>query len=54
MTIVGGMGGLDAANRIRGLIDAPFVVMSGYSSDPVMSNPKEYGFETSLKKNPLL
>ncbi len=51
LTIVGGMGGLEASRYVRKFLkNTPFIVMSGYSSDPVMSNPGDYGFVTSIKK----
>jgi len=46
-----GMGGKETIEKLR-LID-PHVramVCSGYSNDPVMANPAEYGFQAVLKK----
>lgn len=51
LTIPGGMGGEEAAKEIRKLdADIPLFVSSGYSEDPVMSNPTEYGFTASISK----
>ena len=51
LTIPGGMGGKDAIKEIRKLdANIPVFVSSGYSEDPVMSNPTEYGFTASLSK----
>ena len=51
LTIVGGMGGLETSRYVRKFLkNTPFIVMSGYSSDPVMSNLGDYGFVTSIKK----
>jgi two-component system, cell cycle sensor histidine kinase and response regulator CckA len=51
LTIVGGMGGKDAARQIL-LFDpaAQLIVSSGYSDDPVMADPKRYGFQALLAK----
>ncbi len=50
LVIVGGMGGMEVAQKVKEFIDVPFVVMSGYSSAPIISNPEKYGFVASLKK----
>lgn len=51
LTILGGMGGKDAAKQIL-LIDpnAKLIVSSGYSDNPVMADHKSYGFLFSLPK----
>ena len=51
LTIQGGMGGKDAAEKIL-LSDpnAKLVVSSGYSDDPVMADHKSFGFCLSLPK----
>ena len=51
LTIKGGMGGKDAIMHIR-RIDPPVpaIVSSGYSNDPVMSDPQRYGFNDVLQK----
>lgn len=51
LTVPGGMGGKDALAELLKLdpkIRA--IASSGYSSDPVMANPRTYGFYTSLPK----
>jgi PAS domain S-box-containing protein len=51
LTIPGRMGGKDAIGAIRKLCsDVPVFVASGYAEDPVMANPKEYGFSASICK----
>ena len=51
LTIPGGLGGRQAAERILALFPtACLVVSSGYSNDPVMSNYREYGFSGAIAK----
>jgi len=51
LTIPGGMGGREAAARIRQMDpDARLIVSSGYSDDKVMSNFREFGFDDILVK----
>ncbi|HEX2957376.1 MAG TPA: PAS domain S-box protein [Chitinispirillaceae bacterium] len=51
LTIPGGMGGKEAINEIRKISTGiPVFVSSGYADDPVMANPKEYGFFASICK----
>lgn len=51
MTIKGGMGGNEAIVEIRKFDpDVPAFVMSGYHDDPVLANPKQYGFNGGLCK----
>jgi PAS domain S-box-containing protein len=51
LTIPGGMGGREAIGEIRKLdLKTPVFVASGYAEDPVMSNPKDYGFSASICK----
>ena len=51
LTIIGGMGGKDVAERIRSVdMDMPIFAASGYSDDPIMENPVEYGFTASISK----
>jgi PAS domain S-box-containing protein len=51
LTIRGGMGGLDAATAILEMDPAArLIVASGYSTDPVMANHREYGFSAALAK----
>jgi PAS domain S-box-containing protein len=51
LTIKGGMGGKETITEIRKINpETPVFVMSGYSDDPVMSNPSQYGFTGSICK----
>lgn len=51
LTISGGMGGVEAARKIREIDQSiPLIVASGYSDDPVISNYESYGFNQRLIK----
>ncbi len=51
LTIPGGQGGKQAIEQIRKLSsDAVVFVSSGYSEDPVMANPGQFGFTASICK----
>ena len=51
LTVPGGMGGMEVIHEIRNQDpDVPVFVASGYSGDPVMAKPGDYGFTASLKK----
>jgi len=51
LTISGGMGGVEAAARLRELdTSAKLIVSSGYSDAPVMSNFRAYGFDDVIPK----
>ncbi len=51
ITIKGGMGGKETAIEIRKLDDSiPIFVSSGYSEDPILSDPRKFGFTDSLRK----
>jgi PAS domain S-box-containing protein len=51
LTVPGGMGGQDAAQKILALDpDASIVVASGYAQDPIMVNYREHGFCAALAK----
>jgi len=51
LTVPGGMGGKDAMAAIRQIDPAtPAIVSSGYSDDPVMSDPEHYGFNGVVPK----
>lgn len=51
LTVPGGMGGKDALQELLKLDPGiRAVASSGYSSDPVMANPRAYGFCASLPK----
>ncbi len=51
LTIPGGMGGREAAQKLR-LLDpqAKIIVASGYSNDPVMATYGQYGFKAAIAK----
>lgn len=51
LTIPGGMGGQETVKKILGInAEAKVIVSSGYSTDPVMANFKEYGFAAMVPK----
>ena len=51
LTIPGRMGGKEAIGEIRKLCSTvPVFAVSGYAEDPVMVNPREYGFSASIGK----
>lgn len=51
LTLPGKLGGKETAREIRKLDDKiPIFVASGYTNDPVISNPNEYGFTASIQK----
>jgi CheY-like chemotaxis protein len=51
LTVPGGMGGKDALAELRKIDPAiRAVASSGYSSDPVMAHPTDYGFRSALPK----
>ena len=51
LTIPGGMGGVEAVGEILAVDPtAKVVVSSGYSSDPVMIQCREYGFSGAIAK----
>jgi signal transduction histidine kinase/CheY-like chemotaxis protein len=51
LTVPGGMGGKEAIGKIRELgPEIPVFVTSGYADDPVMANPKSFGFTASICK----
>jgi PAS domain S-box-containing protein len=51
LVIPGGMGGKDAIAEIKKIDpDAFAIVSSGYSNDPVMADPQQYGFSRVLPK----
>ncbi len=51
LTIAGGKGGREAVQQLLKVDpQAKVIVFSGYSSDPIMSNYKEYGFSGVLRK----
>ncbi len=51
LTVPKGMGGKDTISRIRKMgIEIPAFASSGYSDDPVISTPRDFGFTDSLRK----
>jgi CheY-like chemotaxis protein len=51
LTIPGGMGGREAIREIRkSHPDTPIFASSGYSEDPVMADPEQFGFTGSIPK----
>jgi PAS domain S-box-containing protein len=51
LTIRGGMGGKEAIKEILAMDPkARVIVSSGYSNDPIMANPREFGFWDVLSK----
>ncbi|MDA3903250.1 MAG: cache domain-containing protein [Desulfuromusa sp.] len=51
LTIPGGMGGQEAAQQILSINpQAKLIVSSGYATDPVMANYREYGFQGRIAK----
>jgi PAS domain S-box-containing protein len=51
LTIQNGMGGRETISRIRKMgINTPAFASSGYSDDPVISQPRDFGFTDSLRK----
>jgi CheY-like chemotaxis protein len=46
LTVPGGMGGREAVERLRAIDpNVRAIVSSGYSSDPVLANYREHGFQ---------
>jgi PAS domain S-box-containing protein len=51
LTVPGGLGGKQAAVEMRHRYpEIPVFASSGYSSDPVMARPREFGFVASIRK----
>ena len=51
LTVVGGKGGKEAINELLEIDpDIKAIVSSGYSPDPVVANPKKYGFCCPIQK----
>lgn len=51
LTVRGGMGGVETIQKLREIDPAvKAVVSSGYSNDAALSNYREQGFRTFLKK----
>ena len=51
LTVPGGKGGKEAIIEIRKIDkNIPVIASSGYSEDPVIANPRDFGFTDSLRK----
>jgi CheY-like chemotaxis protein len=51
LTVAGGMGGAEAAARLRALDPkVKLIVSSGYSDAPVMADFRRYGFDAVIRK----
>jgi PAS domain S-box-containing protein len=51
LTIPGGMGGKDCIKKLKKMDpDVKAIVSSGYSDDPVVTNPQKYGFRAYIAK----
>ncbi len=51
LTVPGGMGGKEAIQEIRAIdADVTAIVSSGYSTDPIMSEPEQHGFRGVMAK----
>ena len=51
LTIPGGMGGEAVLKELREFDPSlPAIAVSGYSEDPIMAHPDQYGFSASIEK----
>jgi PAS domain S-box-containing protein len=51
LTVRSGEGGRETVRPLRELLpDLPIIASSGYSDDPIMAGPVQYGFSASLRK----
>jgi PAS domain S-box-containing protein len=51
LTVRSGEGGRETVRPLRELVpDLPIIAWSGYSDDPVMAEPAQFGFSASLRK----
>jgi CheY-like chemotaxis protein len=51
LTVRSGDGGRETVRPLRQLLpDLPVIAWSGYSDDPVMAEPAQFGFSASLRK----
>ncbi|MEO6600123.1 MAG: response regulator [Polyangiaceae bacterium] len=51
LTVISGKGGCETVRPLRALLpDLPIIASSGYSDDPVMADPGQFGFTASLPK----
>lgn len=55
LTVRGGEGGRDIVGPLRALLPSlPIIASSGYADDPIMAQPRAFGFSASLRKPFLL
>jgi len=51
LTVPGGMGGKETCTKFSAMFpDVPVFASSGFSEDPTMARPKDFGFTDSIKK----
>ncbi len=51
LTVPGGVGGIEVIEEMRKIdLSIPVFVSSGYSEDPAMAHPQEFGFTASIRK----
>lgn len=51
LVVPGGMGGVEAAKRLKSIApDVPVIASSGYANDAVLSEPEVHGFDDGLAK----
>jgi CheY-like chemotaxis protein len=51
LTVPGGMGGKEAIQKLREMDpQAKVIVSSGYATDPIMADFKDYGFDAVITK----
>ncbi|QYY36496.1 PAS domain-containing sensor histidine kinase [Ruficoccus sp. ZRK36] len=51
LTVPGGLGAVEAAERLRSSYpDIKCIVTSGYTNNPVLLNPAQYGFQATIQK----
>lgn len=51
LTVPGGLGGIETVAQLRRIDpDIPAIVCSGYSTDPILANFREHGFQAILAK----
>ncbi|WP_371806414.1 response regulator [Candidatus Lokiarchaeum ossiferum] len=51
LIIAGGMGGYETLQHLQDFLpNLPIIAMSGYTSDPIMKDPTEYGFFNKMEK----
>jgi CheY-like chemotaxis protein len=51
LTVPGGMGGKETLVKFKDMFpDVPVFASSGFSEDPIMARPRDFGFTDSIKK----